>query len=173
MHGYPFVIFMVMISLILAIDESNLIGKGLRLPWHIQEDLLYYKEKVKDKEILVGHNTFKSFKYYHKNEVLPYVRIFLATRQQGFDVDPNVHIVNDAEAFLKLDHDDLFVVGGAQIYRIAIHYADYVYLSRIKGIHQGDVYIHDLNLHDFTLVSERETALVIYQVYRRSEVRRL
>lgn len=157
-----------MISLILAMDESHLIGKGLRLPWHIREDLLYYKEKVKDKEVLVGHNTYKSFKYYHKNEVLPYVRIFLATRQQGLDVDPNVHIINDAEAFLKLNHDDLFVVGGGQIYRIAINYADCVYLSRIKGTYDGDVYYHDLNLNDFTLVSERETALVTYKVYKRS-----
>ena len=114
----------------------------------------------------MGYNTYSSLKYYYKNATLPYKKIYLLT-SKTLTVDDNVHIIRDLEAFLKQDHFDLFVVGGVMVFRVAIAYADYIYLSRIQAIYQGDIYYNDLDLRPFELIQETKTPLVSYQVYKR------
>ena len=67
-----------MINLIWAMDENQLVGKDDRIPWHIKEDLVYFKNKVKDKTVLMGDTTYYSLKGSYKDKPLPYGTIYVA-----------------------------------------------------------------------------------------------
>ena len=76
-----------MISLIWAMSEKWLIGKDNKIPWHVKEDLLYYKEKTNGKTVLMGENTYFSLKGYYKNRPLPYGKIYVASLSDNEFID--------------------------------------------------------------------------------------
>lgn len=157
-----------MISMIWAMDEDHLIGKDDKIPWHIKEDLLYYKSKTEGQDVLMGDVTYFSLKGYYKNRPLPYKTIYIATLDKNLKVeDDNVVIIYDIFEFLKNVDFDLFVVGGRTIYKLAYEYADRLYISLIKGHHEGNVYFPITDFSDFKLKSNNETELVNYQIYER------
>ena len=156
-----------MINMIWAMDENNLIGKGNLIPWHIKEDLIYYKEKTKGKTVLMGDMTYLSLKGYYKDKPLPYGKIYVSTIDPNFKVD-DVIIVNDLVSFLKNNNEeDLWVVGGATIYKISLPYADRLYISFIKGNHEGDKYFPQIDYSKYNLIYKNETELVRYTCYER------
>ena len=59
-----------MINLIWAMDDNWLIGKDNRMPWHVKEDLLYYKEKTLGKTVFLGYNNYVSLKGYYKEDLI-------------------------------------------------------------------------------------------------------
>ena len=65
--------------MIWAMDEDFLIGKDDQIPWHIKEDLLYYKSKTKGQTVLMGEATYYSLKGYYKTKPLPYGKIYVAS----------------------------------------------------------------------------------------------
>ena len=154
-----------MISLIWAMSETNLIGKDNKIPWHVKEDLLYYKEKTKGQTVLMGENTYDSLKGYYKTKPLPYGKIYVASLSERSFSDAIK--VSDVTSFLKNNKEDLFVVGGATIYKLALPFADYLYVSIIKGNYEGDTYFPSVNWQEYHLNSKRETEKVIYNVYER------
>ena len=77
-----------MINMIWAMDKNNLIGDGNRIPWHIKEDLIYYKNKTKGQVVLMGDATYFSLKSYYKTKPLPYGKCYIAT------IDKNLKIEN-------------------------------------------------------------------------------
>jgi len=157
-----------MINLIWAMDEDFLIGKGDKIPWHIKEDLLYYKSKTEGKNVLMGDVTYFSLKGYYKTRPLPYGKVYVATIDKNLKIeDENVEIIYDIDSFLENVDFELFVVGGRTIYKLSFKYADCLYISRIKGHHDGDVYFPITNYDNFKLISENETDLVKYQIYER------
>lgn len=154
-----------MIKLIWAMDENHLIGNGDKIPWHIKEDLLYYKNKTKNQTVLMGDVTYYSLKGYYKDRPLPYGKIYVATNKRIFI--PDVVMVNDLETFFKEVDEDLFVVGGKTIYKYALPYADMLYISRVHGSHEGDIFFPEFDLTKFELVSETKSTEVDYCVYKK------
>ena len=65
-----------MISMIWAMDESNLIGKDNKMPWHIKEDLIYYKNTTKNHNVLMGYNNYLSMCEYYKERPFPYFHTY-------------------------------------------------------------------------------------------------
>lgn len=156
-----------MISLIWAMSEKWLIGKENKIPWHVKEDLLYYKEKTKGQTVLMGENTYDSLKGYYKTKPLPYGKIFVASLSDRLFDDAIK--VSDVVSFLANNEEDLFVVGGASIYKLSLPYADKLYISIIKGDYDGDTYFPSFSLDDYLLVSSNETEKVKYLVYERNK----
>ena len=78
--------------------------------------------------------------------------------------------IDDVVSFLKENKEDLFVVGGASIYKLALDYADRLYISIIKGDYEGDTYFPSFSLDKFNLISEKETEKVKYLVYERKDI---
>ena len=156
-----------MISLIWAMSEKWLIGKDNKIPWHVKEDLLYYKEKTNGKTVLMGENTYYSLKGYYKNRPLPYGKIYVASLSDNEFIDAIK--IDDVITFLNNNKEDLFVVGGASIYKLAIPYANRLYISIIKGEYEGDTYFPKFNLDDFKIISKNETEKVIYYIYERND----
>ncbi len=154
-----------MINLIWAMTEDRLIGNKNLIPWHVKEDLLYYKEKTKGQTVLMGENTYDSLKSYYKTKPLPYGKIYVASLS---DREFNDGIkVTDVVSFLENIDEDIFVVGGASIYKLALSKADRLYISIIKGKYEGDTYFPEFDLSLFNLISKNETDKVIYYIYER------
>lgn len=159
-----------MINMIWAMDENNLIGKGNLIPWHIKEDLIYYKEKTKGKTVLMGDQTYFSLKGYYKTKPLPYGKCYIATIDKNLKIEnplEDIEIIYDLESFLKNfdKEEELFVVGGATIYKISLPYANRLYISFIKGEHEGDKYFPKIDYEKYNLVWENETELVRYTIW--------
>ncbi|KAI4453146.1 thymidine phosphorylase [Holotrichia oblita] len=107
-----------------------------RIPWDNKEDLLFFKETTLNHSVIMGEVT-----YYSIGRLLPKRTNYIASLKP-LQVEGAI-IVNDLHAFLKkkkAEKENLFVIGGAQIYALALEYADQLILSRIPGDYSGDRY---------------------------------
>lgn len=159
-----------MINMIWAMDKNNLIGDGNRIPWHIKEDLIYYKNKTKGQVVLMGDATYFSLKSYYKTKPLPYGKCYIATIDKNLKIEnplEDIEIIYDLESFLKNFSGDLWVCGGATIYKLALPYANRLYISFIKGDFKGDKYFPTIDYDKYNKIWENETDSVIYTVFER------
>ena len=155
-----------MINMIWAMDENNLIGDGNKIPWHVKEDLLYYKEKTKGKTVVMGEATYYSLKGYYKEKPLPYGKIYVASLDKNLSISDG-EVVNDLNEFLTNFEGDLWVCGGATIYKVCMPYANRLYISFIQGEHKGDKYFPKINYDEFNLIWENKTEKVRYTIFER------
>lgn len=159
-----------MINMIWAMDKNNLIGDGNRIPWHIKEDLIYYKNKTKGQVVLMGDATYFSLKSYYKTKPLPYGKCYIATIDKNLKIEnplEDIEIIYDLDSFLKNFDGDLWVCGGATIYKLALPYANRLYISFIKGDFKGDKYFPKIDYEKYDKIWENETDSVIYTVFER------
>ncbi len=129
-----------MLSLIVAADRNNVIGKDNALIWHLPNDLRYFKEKTTGHAIIMGRRTFESV-----GKPLPNRRNIIITRNPGFKAE-GCEVVTSLEAAMALvnPQDENFIVGGEEIYRQALPLADRVYLTRIDHAFEGDRHFPEL-----------------------------
>lgn len=138
------------LSLLVAADEHNVIGKDNKLPWHLPNDLKYFKNLTWGMPILMGRKTFESI-----GKPLPGRQSIVITRNhdwqhKGVEV---VHSVEDAIQKAKdKDIKEVFVIGGAEIFTTSLDKADRIYLTRIHYSFEGDVYFPELSEGEWTLV---------------------
>ena len=159
-----------MINMIWAMDKNNLIGDGNRIPWHVKEDLVYYKNKTKGQTVLMGDATYFSLKSYYKTKPLPYGKCYIATIDKNLKIEnplEDIEIIYDLDSFLKSYDGDLWVCGGATIYKLALPYANRLYISFIKGDFKGDKYFPKIDYEKYDKIWENETDSVIYTVFER------
>ena len=130
------------VSIIVAIGENNAIGKNNQLLWHMPADLKYFKTKTYGHTIIMGRKTFDSV-----GKPLPHRRNIVVTRQdikiEGCEV---VKSIDDAIALCK-GEDEVFIGGGAEIYRLAMDKTDKIYLTIIHKIFDADTFFPEI---DFT-----------------------
>ncbi|MDE5868239.1 MAG: dihydrofolate reductase [Anaeroplasmataceae bacterium] len=157
-----------MVKLIWAMTHENVIGKDNKIPWHIKEDLLYYKDRTKGQTVLMGEATYYSLKGYYKTRPLPYGKIYVASLNLDLNLEDAV-VVNDAVSFLKVTKEDLWVVGGASIYKLALPYADELYVSFINKNYDGDTYFPKIDWDKFSLKWENKTEEVQYTIFERKK----
>ncbi|MEI6948827.1 dihydrofolate reductase [Paraflavisolibacter sp. H34] len=141
------------ISLLVAADENNVIGKDNKLPWHLPNDLKYFKNLTWGLPILMGRKTFDSI-----GKPLPGRRSIVITRNRDWQHEgvDTVHSLEAAvEAAQAADVKEIFVIGGAEIFRTAFATADRLYLTRIHHRFDGDVFFPEVNPDEWELVSER------------------
>ncbi len=155
-----------MINLIWAMTKDNLIGKGNLMPWHIKEDLVYYKNKTAGKTVVMGEETYYSLKGYYKTRPLPYGTIYVASLNTDLKLDDAI-VINDLIDFVSNFKDELWVVGGATIYKLTLPYADRLYISFVKGNYEGDKYFPQIDYSKYKLIWDNETDLVHYTLYER------
>ena len=155
-----------MISLIFAIDKNNLIGKGNDLPWNYSEDLKYFKSVTSGKTVLMGQATFESI-YGRIGKPLPNRNNIVATLDLDFKRD-DVTIINDLISFLKQEHDEeIFIIGGKQIYTLSLPYADRLYITHIDKEYEGDVYFPTIDYSKYNKIKETISGELNFSVYER------
>lgn len=155
-----------MINMIWAMDKNNLVGIDDKIPWHIKEDLLYYKSKTNGQTVLMGDATYYSLKGYYKTKPLPYGKIYVATIDKSLEID-GVEMIYDLTEFLKNNKEELWVVGGATIYKLSLPYADKLYISFVKGEYTGNRYFPTIDFSKYNLIWENDTEKVRYTVFER------
>jgi dihydrofolate reductase len=119
---------------IAAMSLNRVIGKNGKIPWHIPEDFKWFKKTTSGQAILMGRKTYESL-----GRPLPNRRSLVVTH--AADLGPGVEIIRDLTAFHPEDYPcDVWVIGGAEIYRQMLDRCDDLYLSVIPQVIEGDAY---------------------------------
>lgn len=136
------------IELIVAMSNNYAIGNNNKLLWHIPEDLRRFKELTSGHSVLMGRKTWESLP--EKYRPLPNRENFVLSSNQNF-------IVNGAETIHSLDliplREKLFVIGGSEIYRQTIQYADIIHLTQVHvNVEEADTFFpkFDLTMWDIS-----------------------
>jgi len=135
-----------------AEDENHLIGVNDGLPWRLPKELKHFKETTMGQALLMGRVTFDGM----KRRILPGRETLILTRDKAFEAD-GVTVVNDMDQVFEWfkNHDKtLYVVGGASIYKAFLPYCDEIIKTTVHGEFDGDTYFPDVDLEQFTKVSE-------------------
>jgi len=125
-----------MINIIVAASLNNVIGKDNKLLWRQSADLKRFKELTTGKTVVMGRKTYDSI-----GKPLPNRRNIVITRQ---DIEiPGCEVVHSLEDALKVD-DEIFILGGGEIYQKSIILANKIFLTRILTEIEGDTYFPQL-----------------------------
>jgi dihydrofolate reductase len=134
-------------SLIVAMADNRAIGLEGGMPWHISADLKYFKRVTMGAPVVMGRKTYESIGY-----ALPGRTNIVVTRNKDFHV-ADADAAHDVAAALRKARaiaeieggDEVFVIGGAEIYAQAMAEADRIYLTRIHKESPGDAFFPELD----------------------------
>lgn len=123
-----------MINIIVATSKNNQIGINNQLPWHISEDLKYFRLTTSGKTVLMGRKTFESI-----GRPLPNRKNIVLTRDMSFAPE-GVSVVHSLEEALEIckAQEEIFIIGGGEIYSLFLPYADYLYITLVDKVINGD-----------------------------------
>ena len=130
------------VTLIAAMAENRVIGKDNQLIWHFPEDLKHFKQLTSGHHVIMGRKTFESV-----GRPLPNRTNIIITRQSDYKAEGCLiaHSIEEALAMVK-DDEMPFIVGGAEIYKQALAFADGIELTIIHGEYEGDSYFPEFDL---------------------------
>ena len=139
-----------MIILIAAVAENNALGKNNDLLWHLPKDFKRFKEITSGHHIIMGRKTFESFP-----KALPNRTHVIITRQKNY-VSEGCIVVQDLEEAIAVcpKNEDIFVIGGGEIYSQSIHLADQLDITRVHHSFEADVYFPEIDSKIWELTSE-------------------
>ncbi len=161
----------IMIAHIVAAAKNGVIGKGGKLPWHIPDDMKWFRERTRGSALIMGRKTFEAVEH-----PLPNRLNVVVTRQKNYrpkiigneshPTKPNnspVHIVatiEEAIAYCKelapKYHNEIFIIGGGEIYRQSIQYVDTIFLTRVHRDYDGDAFYPDPDVKQFRRVEKQD-----------------
>ena len=145
-----------MIKILVACDENRVIGKDNQLIWHLPADLKRFKSLTTGHVILMGRKTYESI-----GKPLPNRTTIVITRQTDFQAEGTITAHSVDEAILKaksLSREDIFIVGGAEIYTLSLALADQILLTQLHDIFEGDAYFPEISAETWEIVA-RERGL--------------
>jgi len=139
-----------MIALLWAEDDNGIIGKGGTLPWHLPNDLKYFKEMTLNHKIVMGRKTFEGM----GSRPLPKRENIILTRQADYSHD-GVTVLHEVDEVLALDskEDTLFIIGGSEIFELFLPVADILYQTVIHADFDGDTYFPTTDWNKWELAS--------------------
>ena len=162
------------ISLIVAADENNVIGRNGVLPWYLPDDLKRFRRLTEGHVVVAGRYTNDSMME-RLGHPLPGRITVVVTRRTDRQPYPNVVYKPDVPSALEAaaaieafaGRDEVFVVGGGQIYREALPSVQRVYLTRVKGTFDGDCGLPEDWLAPFEQTGEETHEKFSFQTYER------
>jgi dihydrofolate reductase len=126
------------VSIIVSMSRNNVIGKDGKLPWHIPEDLKWFKRKTLGHAVIMGRKTYESI-----GMVLPDRKNIIISRSTTFRVQ-GAKIFNSIENALnelnERREEEVFIIGGAKIFKASLAYTDRIYLTLIHREFDGDTF---------------------------------
>ncbi len=158
-------------SIIAAIGKNNELGKDNGLIWHLPNDLKFFKEVTTGKTIIMGRRTFESLP-----RMLPNRKHVVLSSSNDFPDGVLVfHSLEEILDYFKDFNEELFVIGGASIYKLFLEYASCLYLTEIdKECSEADAYFpkFDKNLYDKEIIKENSDNGINYThvLYKRKEM---
>lgn len=139
-----------MIVMIWAQDDNGLIGKNDVLPWHLPNDLQFFKEKTLNQIIVMGRTTFEGM----NKRVLPNRKTIILTRDTQYCAD-NVDVCHSVEEIVERSKKEtIYIVGGSSVYAQFVPVADVLLQTVIHDTFDGDTYFPSIDFSNYTLVEE-------------------
>lgn len=142
------------ISIICALGEEREIGNSGKLPWIIPEDLKQFKLFTEGHVVIIGKKTFESI-----GKPLPNRTNVVITRDESFKAE-GIIIASSIKAAIQkaseIEKDEIFIIGGGQIYSQSIQIVDKLYLTMVEGEFKADTFFPDYSEFK-TIVSERKS----------------
>jgi len=145
---------MPIISLIAAMSENRAIGLNNALPWNpIAADWDNLKQVTKGRKMIMGRKS-----YDNPHRIWSDVGNYVITRQQNYETDPGFEVVHSLDEAIKKCHNqqEVFVLGGEEIFRQAIPIADKIYLTVVHAVFDGDAFFPTFNENEFDITERKE-----------------
>ena len=139
------------LTIIVAAGTNNTIGKDNKLIWHLPNDLKRFKRLTSGHNIIMGRKTFDSFP-----GLLPKRKHIIITRKKENKNRENVIYVNSMEEAIRVSAEDPnpFVIGGGEIYKIAMDCSSRIELTRVNHQFEGDTYFPEINSENWNKISD-------------------
>lgn len=129
-----------MVSIVVATAQNNVIGNDNDLIWHLPADLKHFKSVTSGSSILMGRKTYESI-----GRPLPKRENIIITRQTGLLIEGCVVVNSLQEAINKAESEEVFIIGGGEIYKQAMEIADKIYLTKIHQDFEGDTMFPEID----------------------------
>lgn len=142
-----------MITMIAAIGQNNELGKDNGMLWHLPNDFKRFKQLTTNHHIIMGRKTFESFP-----KPLPNRIHIVITRNKNYE-KANSIVVHTMEEALNITKNDVqpFIIGGGEIYKIGLPFADKIELTRVHGAFEGaDTFFPEFSKDNWELVAEEK-----------------
>ena len=153
--------------IIAAVSNNNVIGKEGKIPWHSRAELKHFKETTMGYPILMGRKTFESIGKALKGRLN-----IIISRNDKMELPQGVLLFNDLlKAFDYCKHENyarIFIIGGGEIYKQAIRYADTISLTVMDFDTEGDTYFPYIDPLYWKQVKTEEFEEFIIRTYKRS-----
>lgn len=141
------------LSLIWAMSENRVIGRDKQLPWELPDEMAYFRRTTRNHPIIMGRKTFETMDC----KPLPDRFNIVLTRSRDYFTDvvttPSIKDAID-QAIAKSNDDEIFVIGGANVYREAMPRADRLHCSIIHAKIEGDTYMDEIDFGAWSMTSK-------------------
>ena len=140
------------ISAIVAKAANNAIGIDNQLPWHLPNDLKWFKSHTLNHHVIMGRKSFESL-----GKPLPRRTNIIITRDEQFFHSDCIVVKSIDEALLvahKNGEEEVFILGGGQIYKQTTALWDKLYITEVEASPEADTHFPEIDLSDFTLIFE-------------------
>lgn len=134
------------ISIIVAMTDRRVIGRGGRLPWHLPADLRRFKQLTMGHHLVMGRKTYESI-----GRPLPGRTSIVLTRQANYQPAGALVAAGLDEALELAPDDDVFIIGGAEVYRMALPRADRLLVTRVEADVEGDTFFPEFSAASWKL----------------------
>ncbi len=140
------------ISIIVAVAKNNVIGNENKLIWRLSDDLKRFKKLTTGHHILMGRKTFESI-----GKPLPNRKNLIITRNKDYKVEGGF-VFQDIESAIDFakenGEDELFIIGGGEIYRKLLDRTERIYLTKVHTSPEGDAFFPELESEDWFVFHE-------------------
>jgi dihydrofolate reductase len=157
------------IYIVSAVDENYLIGNDNSLPWNIEIDKKHFRKLTLGKSVIMGRKTFQSI-----GKALEKRKNIILTRNTSFSVE-GCFIAHSIEEALNFADEEVFVIGGEEIYKEFLPLAQKIFLTKIHAAFMGNKYFPEINKKDWKLeeskkIFDKKSNLFLeFQIYKRIE----
>jgi dihydrofolate reductase len=142
------------LSHIVAVSANDVIGVNNTLPWDIPEDMKFFREKTKGRALIMGRKTFESI-LKRLGKPLPGRKNVVITRQTDYRAAEGVLVFHSLEEVAQaLAQEDLYIIGGAEIFKLALPLAREMYITHVKGDYEGDAFFPQIAWDEWEKIQE-------------------
>lgn len=142
------------LSAITAVSQNNVIGLHNDLPWHLPADMRFFKSTTMGHVVVLGRKSYEAF-----GKAYPGRTNIVITRQQNY-ILPDAIVVHSLEEAIRkaktIEQQEIFILGGAQIFRQSMPLIDRIYLTRIYHDFDGDAFFPTMDTKEWELVKDEK-----------------
>ena len=153
--------------IIAALSKNRVTGRNNTIPWHYPADMKHFRRTTKGHPVVAGRKTYESFKI----RPLPGRLNFILTRNPDYTSDEGVIICQDLDQVVatvkERSAEKLFILGGAEIYNLALPLTDEMILTHLPIEVEGDAYFPQWDEAEWEVAEERREEDLVFATYRR------